>query len=182
MVKRMSRSVRAGPPAPYVQAQPGADRRPARSVRPRTSFCYVKGLEIITLQSSAHPESLHCKERHTDLRSLRRQSANRTKPTETWLQSAVLLHTKPARNAPPGVDETWSTNTVLAAHGLRKAAQRNIEELLHHLIADNSAARVDSPSDQPRRLRCFLWRSRVEGIHKDVCIEKEPTAHSARPG
>ena len=54
------------------------------------------------------------------------------------------------------MDETWSTNTVLAAHGLRKAAQRNIEELLHHLIADNSAARVDSPSDQPRRLRCFL--------------------------
>src|SRR5437016_1632255 len=37
------------PPAPYVQAQPGADRRAARSVRPRTSFCYVKGLEIITL-------------------------------------------------------------------------------------------------------------------------------------
>ena len=70
---------------------------------------------------------------------------------------------------------------VWAAHGLRKAAQRNVKELLHHLIADNSAARLDSLSDQPRGLRCFLRRICVEGIHKDVCIEKELTAHSSRP-
>ena len=71
---------------------------------------------------------------------------------------------------------------VWAAHGLRKAAQRNIKELLHHLIAENSAARLDSLSDQLRGLRCFLRRTRVEGIHKDICIKKELTAHSSRPG
>jgi|ERR1700677_3036 len=45
-------------------------------------------------QSAAHPESPHCKALHTDLRSPRRQSANRTKAAGTWLRSAAPLHTK----------------------------------------------------------------------------------------
>jgi|SRR5271167_2050268 len=70
---------------------------------------------------------------------------------------------------------------VDGAHGLCKTAQGNVKELLHNLIADNSAARLDGAADQLPGLRSFLRRSGVEGIYEDVGVDKEPSAHSIRP-
>ena len=70
---------------------------------------------------------------------------------------------------------------VETVHGLGEAAQRDIEELLHHLIADNPAARLECISDQLLGLRSLLRRTRVERIYEDVGIEEEPTARSSRP-
>src|SRR2546430_12412075 len=71
-----------------------------------------RGWRSSRFQFAAHPENLHCKERHIDLRSSKRQSTNRTKATGTWLQSSAPLRTKLATSALTGVGEMWSTNIV----------------------------------------------------------------------
>ncbi len=76
------------------------------------------------------------------------------------------------------VDKYCSASTAVMGFEKRRSATL---ELLHHLIADNAAARLDCTSDQLPGLRSLLRRTCVKGIYEDVCIEKEPIVHSFRP-
>lgn len=67
-------------------------------------------------------------------------------------------------------------------HRLVKTLQGYIEKFLHHLITNNALAGGYSI---PNELGCpprFCYGILIEGINKNVGIEKELTVHSFRPG
>src|ERR1700683_5385893 len=66
-------------------------------------------------------------------------------------------------------------------HWFYETAQGNIEELLYYLVAYDSLPGVSRLSNQLCGLLGFGGRLGVESVGKDICIQKESTAHSSRP-
>jgi hypothetical protein len=66
--------------------------------------------------------------------------------------------------------------------GCEKRLRGNVEEFLHHLVANDSLSGTGGSSNKLRGTLRFGRRFDVEGIGKDVRVEEESTAHSFRPG
>src|SRR2546427_12080557 len=87
-----------------------------------------------------------------------------------------------------GSKDHWTINSHFAFEGCtrtsrpRKAPQRSVEELLRHLVADDSLPAGHRPSNQFRRLSSLRRSAPVERIDKEVRVEEKPTVHSSRPG
>jgi hypothetical protein len=62
-----------------------------------------------------------------------------------------------------------------------KASQRHIEKFLNDLVADDSVSGSDCLANELSGACRFFRGILVEGVYKDVGVQKKPNAHSSRP-
>ena len=62
-----------------------------------------------------------------------------------------------------------------------KSAKSDIEKFLYNLITDDPLLFRDRQPDQFRGPPCLLRGVPVKRVNEDICVEKEPIAHSSHP-
>ena len=82
---------------------------------------------------------------------------SRARTCRFWLGDATPRHRALARNGrPPGAENRAKILLgIVRLHWLEELSQGHIEELLDHLIADNSLLRLQGVADQLRGLLCL---------------------------
>ena len=71
---------------------------------------------------------------------------------------------------------------VRCLHRMGESPERDVEEFLYDLIANDALLRGQGLADELRGFPGFHRGALVERVNKDVCVQEESIAHSIHPG